>query len=270
MKKISVIVPAYNCAAYIEKCIDSLLDMNRGDLEIIVVNDGSTDETYDKILKYAGKIIVIDKQNGGAASARNSGLSVARGEYILFCDSDDYYDKNAVETLLKYAEESGADIVRAGYRVVYSDGGEKLPKNRFTENETVEKADFKERVYPYFINGIMLNTTCAALYRRSIIDGIRFRTDMKTGEDAVFNIEAFTRAQRVMFVSNVCYNYVRVSGSLTGNALGIAEKYRCNFMISRAALKKLDEWGMNTLKWRMKTITRPIRLTFDKIARLRK
>lgn len=270
MKKVSVIVPAYNCEKYINRCIDALIGQTYENIEIIAVNDGSSDGTLEKLLEYGDKIKVIDKQNGGAASARNAGLDAAKGDFIMFCDSDDFYDKEAVSFLSGCAEEHEADIVRSGYRLIYTDGSEGLPKNRFTEPEVIQKGDFKEKVYSYFIDGIMLNTTCGVIYRKSVVENLRFRTDMKTGEDAAFNIEAFTNAQTVIYAPDIFYNYVQVQGSLTGSALGISEKYRCNFELSKIMLKKLTEWDMDNIFYRIKTALRPIRLTLDKLTRLRK
>ena len=103
--KVSIIVPAYNASNYIEKCIDSLLNQTLKDIEIIIVNDGSTDDTAEKLSKYEDEIKVITQKNVGVASARNKGLSVANGEYIAYVDSDDWIDSNMFELLYNKAKE---------------------------------------------------------------------------------------------------------------------------------------------------------------------
>ena len=100
MQKVSIIVPAYNVENYIERCIESLLSQTLKEIEIIIVNDGSTDQTKEKILpyikKYPEKVIYLEKENGGLSSARNYGMPYAKGEYIAFIDSDDYVEKRYV------------------------------------------------------------------------------------------------------------------------------------------------------------------------------
>lgn len=111
--KISVIVPSYNAEKYIAETLDCLLAQTLGDIEIIAVNDGSTDSTPDIIDAYAAKdcrVIRVDQPNGGVSSARNNGLERARGEYVLFLDSDDLLSSRALELLCKRLDETGADM----------------------------------------------------------------------------------------------------------------------------------------------------------------
>ena len=100
MSKISVIIPVYNGEKYIQRCVDSVLNQTYSDIEIIVINDGSTDNT-ENILKSYSNIVLINKENEGVSKARNTGLSLAKGDYVYFCDADDYLEKNAFEILIK-------------------------------------------------------------------------------------------------------------------------------------------------------------------------
>ena len=108
----SVIVPVYNVEKYIEKCIESIFNNQINDVEIIIVNDGSTDNSRNIINKYAERdnIVIIDQENAGLSAARNSGLKIAKGEYILFLDSDDYLEPEALDILYKVVCESRADL----------------------------------------------------------------------------------------------------------------------------------------------------------------
>ena len=118
-EKVSVIIPAYNSEKTIKRCIESIILQNRADVEIIIINDGSTDET-DSICKVLQteheNIIYITKENGGVSSARNSGLSVATGEFVMFVDSDDYVDNNCFDTIDKYIK-SNADFYQFGFSI---------------------------------------------------------------------------------------------------------------------------------------------------------
>ena len=114
MKPVSVIVAAYNIEGYIERCLNSIVNQTFKDLEIIVVNDGSTDKTLKKIQDIAEKdsrIIIIDKVNGGVNSARNTGLKKSKGEYILFVDGDDWLELDAIDKLYKNIKDRNLDVL---------------------------------------------------------------------------------------------------------------------------------------------------------------
>lgn len=119
MPKVSVIIPVYNVEKYIEKCLDSVLNQTLQDIEIIIVNDGSTDSSKEKInnylKKYDGKIKYLEKENGGLSSARNFGIPYASGEYIAFLDSDDYIESNAYEEMYNLAKKEDLSLVQCGF-----------------------------------------------------------------------------------------------------------------------------------------------------------
>lgn len=125
MIKVSVIVPAYNVDKYIEKCLDTLTKQTLKEIEIIVVNDGSTDGTKQKIekyiKKYPEKIIYLEKENGGLSDARNYGMPYAKGEYIGCIDSDDYVEENMYEEMYKKAKEENSDMVECDFIWEYPD-----------------------------------------------------------------------------------------------------------------------------------------------------
>lgn len=267
MKKVSIIIPAYNCESYITKCIDSLVAQTYPSIEILVVNDGSKDGTRSVLKRYQEKIIIIDQENGGVASARNAGLKHATGDFILFVDSDDYLDSDCVERIVRKQAETQADIVRFSYRLVYPDGRVEKPIDFFEEERFVTKPEFRIHIYPYFLSAIRFNSVWATLYKREIVDGLTFLSGMKTAEDAVFSLDAYTRAQSALLVTDVFYYYVQTSSGLTSSNLSLWQKYKCNFQLSGYILKKLDAWGMNTLSNRIKTCYRPVALTFHKLRR---
>ena len=123
MPKISIIIPVYNVEPYLRRCIDSVLEQTMQDYEIVVVNDGSTDNSGSICDQYANQydqIRVIHKQNGGLSDARNTGIKAATGDYILFLDSDDYLDTDALEKLWTGVNKN-VDIIIGGYKKIYQD-----------------------------------------------------------------------------------------------------------------------------------------------------
>ena len=125
MKKISVIVPVYNVERYLKRCIESIINQTYKDLEIILVDDGSTDSSgniCDEYKKIDKRISVIHKKNGGLSDARNEGLKVVTGTYIAFVDSDDFLDLDMYEYMQKNIEKENADIVICGTKIDYDNG----------------------------------------------------------------------------------------------------------------------------------------------------
>lgn len=134
MIKISIMVAAYNVEKYIERCMDSLVNQTLRDIEIIVVNDGSTDNTLKKILQYSRndkRVIVVDKENQGLIEARKSGIEKAKGEYLLFVDGDDWIDNNTCEKLYNKAVNLDLDVVNYGLYYAFDDRLEKEKINDF-------------------------------------------------------------------------------------------------------------------------------------------
>lgn len=270
MPKLSVIVAAYNAGKYLDRCIGALLPQTDSahNCEVIVINDGSTDNTKNVLEKYKNdiKIINLEKNSGSVAKVRNIGLAAAKGEFITFLDADDWYEKNALKIIFDGLEKYNPDIIRFGYTVVYPDNSRELPVKKIERGEFVEKKDFAKKVYPKFINGIELNSVWA-IFRREIVKNIKFCENMRTAEDLAFAIEAYTNAQNVLFVAEPIYCYYRAPGSLTGSGTGILKKYKYNFMISAKILRYLKKWNLNSPKWKILAAVRPIRLTFDKLKR---
>lgn len=267
--KISVIIPAYNCESFVGRCIESLLNQHAAELDIIVVNDGSTDNTAEVLEKYNDNIRVFTIKNSGSSAARNFGISKAQGDYIMFADADDFLSEGAVEKLVKVQEETDADIIKFKYRLVFPDNTVKDAYNQFENYAIIKKHDFKTQLYPYFINGIRLNSIWSGMYRRSIIDGQSFRTDMKVAEDAVFLLGVYTKAEKVAVIPDILYNYYQTGTGLTGSAVSIIQKYKCNLKFAEETVSYLKKWDMDNLITRVRIYLRPILLTFDKLKRIK-
>lgn len=147
--KISIIVPVYNVQEYISQCLESLIHQTYHNTEIILINDGSKDNTSSILQDYSikdNRIIVINQENQGVSASRNEGLKRASGDYIMFCDSDDWYELNACEIALKTIIENNADIVMFGYVREYK--GNSLPKAMFNENQLFfEGQEVRDRLH---------------------------------------------------------------------------------------------------------------------------
>ena len=274
-KKLSVIIAAYNAAATIKKCINSIFDGVAEDVvqkvEVIVVDDGSEDGTAETAAEFKDRIKLIHlSENGGSvAKTRNVGLSAACGEHITFLDADDYYECGALARIFEYIGEFKPDILRFGCMIVCPDKTERIPNYNPSGIFFVDKAAFKDKIYPLFISGIKLNSVCLAALTRDIAKGVRFPEKFRTAEDAAFALEIHTNAESVLFVPDRLYRYVQSGSGLTGSGLGIFKKFKYNFMLVPPMLGRLKKWGMNTIRWKIKTIMRPLFLAADKIKRMK-
>lgn len=207
MEKISVIVPVYNAGEYLHKCIDSILQQKVSDLELILVNDGSTDNSGEICDSYAvqdNRVNVIHKKNEGVSSARNKGIKSATGEYIGFVDSDDWIEPDMFSRLYSEADKNCADVVMCDANTVYSDGSI-LPDTitGLSANKVLNKSDFTP--------GLLLETAGAVwrcIYKRNLLleNNIRFPVDIKFSEDRIFNIRAFGCADKVVYLKESYYN----------------------------------------------------------------
>lgn len=221
--KYSVIIPVYNSEKTIKRCIESISLQNRPDVEIIVINDGSTDETDSicKALQTEHKnIIYITKGNGGVSSARNSGLSVATGEFVMFVDSDDYVDNNCFDTIDKYTK-SNADFYQFGFSIV--ENGLVKEVRSFSEckiNTPSEKESFLSE-------GVVIrtiNSPWAKIFKRKIINeqNLRFCEKLSVGEDLTFVFSFLLLAERLERLSETIY-FADI-----GNSESLSRKYREN------------------------------------------
>lgn len=198
---ISIIVPVYNKEQYIKKCLDSLINQTYENIEIIIINDGSTDDSEKIIKEYDDKRIKYYKnKNQGIGKTRNYGIEKSQGNYIMFVDIDDYIDKNACEILLKKAKTNNNDIVITNYYNVEKD---KITKNNI---EKITKHSINEE------KDILLKVNLAPwnkIYKKELIisNNIKFEENLKY-EDAVFVIEALIKANNIGQIDDYLYYYV--------------------------------------------------------------
>lgn len=215
---VSVIVPVYNVEKYLEKCINSIINQTLKEIEIILIDDGSTDNCpriIDEYAKRDKRVIAVHKENGGQGSARNAGLDIASGEYIGFVDSDDWIDLNMYEELYKDIIKNNSDISICGRRVV--DENNKLKGEVKLINEVINLNEFG--LDKYITSKLLSPHTVVVynrLYRRCIIErnDIRFKSVDEVGsEDALFNYCILFNTKIISSIDKVFYNGLERSGS---------------------------------------------------------
>lgn len=225
MPQISIIVPVYKVEKYINRCVDSILTQTFTDFELILVDDGSPDNcpaVCDKYANQDNRVKVIHKKNGGVSSARNSALDIAQGEYITFCDGDDYYLEDWLLELYSAAKKNSTDITMGNFIEVTENGTEISRSHKKTGKWTVESKSEKNR---FFINNILFKgngwAIWSALFRRTVIDRyhIRFCESCENyAEDLAFMLDCTLYASRVCYINAVGYCYVQHPGSMMANS----------------------------------------------------
>ena len=223
-KTISVIVPAYNIAPWISRSLDSLLTQTHQDLEIIVVDDGSTDNIREILEVYTQKhpnIKVIYKENGGVTSARLRGVAEATGHWIGFMDGDDYVEPRMYARLLENALEAEAEISHCGHQILFSDGRIEYVHR----SENIRVRDPRAGLWELLDNRDVSLSLCTKLYRRELFEGIEAWTDtsIKYNEDLLMNYFLFSRAKRTVFEGVCPYHYILRQDS--ASCKGISENY---------------------------------------------
>ena len=204
---LSVIVAAYNIADYIERGLDSVCGQTYRNLEIIVVDDGSTDDTgalCDKCAAKDQRIQVIHKKNGGLAEARNVGVAKAKGSYIAFVDGDDWIDSDMYEKMLSALKEQRADVAICRYRQVYKSHTDDQSVDRVIVFEGQEALQYYvQETEEYAIQNAAWNK----LYKREIIADLVFPAG-KWYEDILHTTTVLSRAARCVYLDTACYNYI--------------------------------------------------------------
>ena len=227
MYKVSVIIPIYNTGKYLPECVDSVRNQTLREIEIILVDDESPDESPELCDEYAQqdeRITVVHKKNEGLGYARNSGLDVATGEYVIFIDSDDFILPDMLQTLYETAKKYDADEVRSG--VIYYENG------CFRERADVKEVAVwqgKEQVREFVLDLLgpkpeekrdvkYMMSVCVGIHRRSVIEEhrVRFTSERKTlSEDLIFDLDLFPHMNSIVYLPEYFYNYRMNPSSLT-------------------------------------------------------
>ncbi len=211
--KISVIVPVYNGQDVLRKCIDSILGQTHSDIEIVIVNDGSTDSTRDIVEDYKKKysnVVVIHKQNEGLPQARKTGVEASTGQCIGFVDADDWIEPDMYSRLYEVLEKYHADVSCTGYFIDYG-RGEKIAygsKKEFIydSEHALKGVNQRKYVLPFAWN---------KLYHRTCFEGVDYPVGNIIGEDYAIVTQVLSKAKRVVWIEQPLYHYIRQKNSMS-------------------------------------------------------
>jgi glycosyltransferase involved in cell wall biosynthesis len=228
MVNVSIIIPVYNAEKQLNRCIDSVLNQEYQDFEIIAVDDGSSDSSPEILDKYGAadkRVMVIHKKNGGVSAARNTALKQSQGKYIQFMDADDWIPADSTKLLVRDAEEKQADLVVGDfYRVV---GKNVARKGSMDKDDVMTLQEYAEEMMDSpadFYYGVLWNK----LYRADLIhdNDVAMDEDLNWCEDFIFNLEYLIHCRRITALQVPVYYYVKTEGSLvsqTTNPLKVIE-----------------------------------------------
>lgn len=248
---ISIIVPVYNTSDYLEVCLKSISAQTYKDIEIIVVDDGSTDNSLEVCNEWANKdsrIKVIHQENGGSSVARNRGIEEAAGEYLMFVDSDDFVSHDYVKKLYEELVKNGTDISFCNYRYVNVEG-EETDNNNYTvyeRNDVFDGTDtlrlFENRAYKTFFD-VMWNK----IYKSELFEGVRFPEGVSVVEDIAVLPILYHKANRVSVISDKLYNYRFRENSLSHNSFSEQKDLCIRVPMMEERLVRYREWGIKEL-----------------------
>jgi len=250
-EKISIIVPVYNVEAYLERCVESILKQTYTNLEILLVNDGSTDksgELCDKLALRDHRIRVIHKENGGLSDARNRGIDEASSNLIGFIDSDDYIDEDMYETLYRQMVASKADLSMCGHYDVYH----QIPEKQVAEIKTWELMP-EEAIKMVMEAKILSVTAVNKLYKKALFEQLRFRIG-KIAEDAFIMVDLIHKCSKIVATNEKKYYYVHRENSITTQKfslkfLNVIEAYEQNAKIISENYPDLYDVAIMRLNW---------------------
>lgn len=221
MPLISIIIPVYNVEGYLRRCIDSVLAQSLSDFEVILVNDGSTDNCRAICKEYAlkdSRIVVINKENGGPSSARNAGLDIAKGEYIGFVDADDYIAADMYSFLYENIREYQADIsVCSFYKV-----GETGPLKSFVPVGMKKYMNKEEAIRTLLSRKYFESYAWNKLFSKSLFDDVKF-PENQIFEDFAIMFRLFDKCRAVIYISEPKYYYVQRKGSLINSGFNLSK-----------------------------------------------
>lgn len=212
--KVSLIIPVYNVEAYLRKSLDSAVNQTLDDFEIIAVNDGSTDSSYEILKEYENKydnFRVINQKNGGLSAAKNAGIKIAKGEYIAFLDSDDYLDKNFLETLYNMAVNNNAEIACCNFKFYFPESDIKITMPTLPKGGVYSKRRaLKELILDCTIHHFSWNKLC----KRSIFEENNIQFYDMYFEDISTSPRLFYSANKVAITPKPLYYYTQRPGSI--------------------------------------------------------
>lgn len=252
---ISIIVPVYNAELYLQECIDSILDQTYQNFELILVDDGSADNSLAICESYrikSDKIVVVHQNNAGVSAARNKGLSLVKGEYFCFVDADDSIESVMIESLYTAIKKNEAELSICGFKCISS--------NVTIERKPVAKEIYKasniaEFVAEHYLEWL-ISSPWGKLYKNIKFPTRNFDTNISLGEDLKFNIQYFEHIEKIVIINDCLYRYKEVEDSLTktykkGNYTAICDIYETTIQYFKRTKMSIDAINLKNVNYKL-------------------
>ncbi len=243
--KVSIIIPVFNSFNYLEQCVNSALNQSYKDIEILLIDDGSTDGSESICDYYASldtRVKTYHLSNQGVSHARNFGIAKANGDYISFLDADDLMDQTMIEMMIGATNNGKIDIVQCGFKTIKINGS--CLKEYLYDYDNLASCNFVN--YLFHPHKYISNNVWTKLIKRSVCTSIKFNEKLKIGEDFLFVIDALLISKSIRIIPNLLYVYYKRSGSATNSTFSLKEfddfdidDYLLNRFNSSSYLKKL-------------------------------
>ena len=217
--KISIVVPVYKVEKYLKKCVNSLINQTYKNLEIILVDDGSPDNSgmiCDEFLELDKRVKVLHKENGGLSDARNEGIKLATGDFILFVDSDDYLELDGCQNLVDVIKNTKADVVSFNLNIVDENGSsyDNLPYC-YDNTKKIIHMNYNNAIIDTIYRKHIRFEACSKIYKSDIFDDIEFPVGMLAEDFAIFE-SVIKKSKKLVYFDNNIYNYLQRSDSIMG------------------------------------------------------
>lgn len=245
---VSTIIPVYNAEKFLEECIESLRNQTLKEIEMIFINDGSTDNSLEILKKYEkidSRIKVINQKNSGPSVARNRGIEIANGEYLSFIDSDDWVETSMYEDMYHRAINDKSDVVICDMKMVSVDS-QLYVKGIIYSDEKYDRKNIEDKIFKELLSNSQFNSMANKIYKRSIVkeNNLLLDKDIYYAEDWKFNMEFFKYSQTVSYI-NKCYYYYRRGHESSSNFYNDTTFERTGLWIYNMRKKYAIELGIN-------------------------
>lgn len=266
MEKISIIIPIYNSEKYLSRCLNSVSKQTYDNLEILCIDDGSTDKSKEICLNYVNddnRFKLISKNNGGVSSSRNVGIKNATGEYITFVDSDDWLEFDAIEKMYNCIKKQKVDIVRANYCI---HDGNNRKKNNLSEKFINKKYESKDRtlLLTNFFNIEFQGYVWLLMIKKELLNKINlFNEKISCCEDNIFYVDLLLNENSIYFLDEITYNYWKNESSITKSFKNYQKNLNDIISVYDIILDKILIKDLNKefKKWRSLLATNTIKLS---------
>ena len=250
--KISVVIPVFNGAKYLPRCLDSLIMQTFKDWIAICIDDGSTDETASVLNKYAKKdkrFIIVHKKNAGVSAARNDGIKLAKTEYIHFMDADDVIDENYYQEIMNYANDIDADVYGTGF----------VSNSKYSSNLIYKKLHVLQTLFGklFWTQALIKSFVWRYIFKTDFIkkNKLHFDTNLISQEDAIFVLNSFVLSDKIVIIPNVNYHYIfNENSALNSHDKSHHDKLKKQYKIGKQFRKQYAKSNHVMILWLFRKI----------------